>query len=89
MEDGAVKPLISQVACRIIEYVVRENFPAGFHIAEQTLANYCRVHRNYPGTGNVGGLAIRQSCYWPANGQEVFPCYGSNQAFMASSESSS
>ncbi|MHB8908577.1 MAG: GntR family transcriptional regulator [Syntrophales bacterium] len=44
--EVAVKPLISQVAFRIIEYVRRGNFPEGFHLVEQVLANECLVSRS-------------------------------------------
>lgn len=42
----AVKPLISQLAFRIVEYVRRGNFPEGFHLVKQTLADECHVSRS-------------------------------------------
>lgn len=46
IEEVVVKPLISQVAFRIIEYVRRGNFPEGYHLVEQVLANECFVSRS-------------------------------------------
>jgi DNA-binding GntR family transcriptional regulator len=45
-EKIVVKPLISQIAIRIIEYIRRNNFPERFHLVEQTLANECLVSRS-------------------------------------------
>jgi DNA-binding GntR family transcriptional regulator len=45
-QEVAVKPLISQLAFKIVEYVRRENLPEGFHLVKQTLADECRVSRS-------------------------------------------
>lgn len=45
-EDVAVKPLISQIAFKIVEYARRKDLPEGFHLVEQALANECQVSRS-------------------------------------------
>jgi DNA-binding GntR family transcriptional regulator len=45
-KKAVVKPLISQLAIRIVEYVRNRDFPEGAHLVEQVLANEFDVSRS-------------------------------------------
>ncbi|MHB8910757.1 MAG: GntR family transcriptional regulator [Syntrophales bacterium] len=46
IDEFSVKPLISQLAFRIVEYARHTNAPAHFHLVEQALADECHVSRS-------------------------------------------
>lgn len=46
IKDPAERPLVPQLACKIVEYVRRGNFPEGYHLVMGTLAKEFQVSRS-------------------------------------------